>query len=82
MVDTDALGASAFSVGVRVPPPVQNGVIAQVECSYDIPMVEQVREKDCAVWFEPRSHHKMEKLLTEDGLAPLKGTLASNGSQP
>jgi hypothetical protein len=24
----------------------------------------------------------MEKLLTEDGLAPLKGTLASNGSQP
>ena len=62
MVDTDALGASAFSVGVRVPPPVQNGVIAQEECSYDIPMVEQVREIDCATWFESRSHHKMEKV--------------------
>ena len=59
MVDTDALGASAFSVGVRVPPPVQNGVIAQVEYSYDTPMVEQVREKDCAAWFESRSHHKL-----------------------
>lgn len=67
---------------VRVPPSVQQGVIAQVEYSYDTPMVEQVREKDRAAWFESRSHHKMEKLLTEDGLAPLKGTLASNGSQP
>jgi hypothetical protein len=59
MVDTDALGASAFSVGVRVPPPVQQGVIAQAEYSYDTPMVEQVREKDCAAWFKSRSHHKL-----------------------
>ena len=43
-------------------------MIAQAEYSYDTPMVEQVREKDRAAWFEPRSHHKMEKLLTESGV--------------
>ena len=63
MVDTDALGASAFSVGVRVPPPVQNGVIAQVEYSYDTLVVEQDPEKVCATWFDSRSHHKMENSL-------------------
>lgn len=43
MVATDALGASAFSVWVRVPPSVQYGVVAQVE-GVVLPMVEQVRE--------------------------------------
>ena len=45
MVDTLVLGTSASCVWVRVPPSVQLGVVAQEECPYDIPMVEQVREK-------------------------------------
>ena len=64
MVDTDALGASAFSVGVRVPSSVQLGVVAQEECPYDIPMVEQSPEKTCATWFEPRLHHNLGRWVS------------------
>jgi len=64
-------------VGVRVPPSVQYGVVAQEECSYDIPMVEQGPEKTCATRFEPRLHHKDETLLTEGDNASLKGLLTS-----
>ena len=62
---------------VRVPLSVLKGVVAQVEYSYDTPMVEQVREKDCATRFEPRLHHKDETLLTEGDNASLKGLLTS-----
>jgi hypothetical protein len=59
MVDTLVLGTSASCVWVRVPPSVQLGVVAQEECPYDIPMVEQSPEKTCATWFEPRLHHNL-----------------------
>ena len=64
-------------MGVRVPPSVQQGVVAQEEYSYDTPMVEQGREKTCATRFESRLHHKHETLLTEGDNASLKGLLTS-----